>query len=274
MTHNGILHKMRVELASPVEYRLHLGDEPILMNDLIGKSIQLNFLAKITCIHCNKVTNKSFNQGYCYPCFKRLARCDRCIMSPELCHFQQGTCREPEWGESHCMQPHVVYLANSSGIKVGITRQNQIPTRWIDQGAIQALPFIQVDSRYHSGLIEVLFKQHVADKTNWRNMLKNHVEPIDLQARADELFQACLPQLDSLTEQGFHWQRLLDQQVTDIHYPVLTYPQKVSSLSLDKTAVVAGTVHGIKGQYLILDTGVINIRKFTGYHVSLCSKEG
>ncbi|HPY40033.1 MAG TPA: DUF2797 domain-containing protein, partial [Thiolinea sp.] len=169
----GILRKMHTKLAEPVEYQLVLNQTEIALAPLLGKALSLSHTGNIYCIHCGRHTKKSFNQGYCYTCFMKLAQCDTCIIKPELCHYAAGTCREPQWGEQHCMQPHFVYLANSSALKIGITRQGQIPTRWIDQGAVAALPILKVQSRYLSGLMEVAFKDHVADKTNWQQMLKS-----------------------------------------------------------------------------------------------------
>jgi hypothetical protein len=167
------------------------------------------------------------------------------------------------------MQPHIVYLANSSGIKVGITRQSQIPTRWIDQGAVQGLPIFRVPSRHVSGLIEVILARHISDKTSWQQMLKNQVSPIDLPAERDRLWALCRTELDEITarfgERSIEFLR--DRQSVDIRYPVDCYPLKVASFNLDKNPEVSGILHGIKGQYLMLDTGVINIRKFTGYEV-------
>lgn len=255
--------------SKPVQYELPLGDQLVALNPLLGKSIKLVYTGKILCLHCNRSIKKSFNQGYCYPCFTTLAQCDMCIMKPETCHYEAGTCREPEWGKEFCFQPHVVYLANSSGIKVGITRQTQIPTRWIDQGAVQALPIFKVPSRHISGLIEIAIAKHISDKTNWQQMLKSKAEPIDPIAKRDELIAACKADLDNIT-QRFGSQALeflADEPVVDIHFPVESYPAKIKSFNLDKNTEVAGVLNGIKGQYLLLDTGVINIRKFTGYKI-------
>lgn len=265
----GILRKMHSNLVEPVEYNFVLNNEEVPLAPWLGKPLRLTYTGKIYCLHCGRLTKKSFNQGYCYPCFMRLAQCDTCIVKPELCHYAAGTCREPQWGEQHCMQPHVVYLANSSTLKVGITRQGQIPTRWIDQGAVAALPILKVQSRYLSGLMEVAFKDHVADKTNWQQMLKSEAEPIDLAAQRDNL----LPQVQDALRDLHHRfgddavELLPDASVVNIRYPVLTYPSKVKSLSFDKEPVVEGVLEGIKGQYLLFDTGVINIRKFGGYEL-------
>ena len=266
----GTLKKLKTELGQPVIYRLPIGDELQPLNDRIGQPLTLNHTGKIFCIHCGRKTNKSFSQGFCYPCFKKLAQCDTCIVKPETCHYDAGTCREPEWAQDHCFQPHYVYLANSSGIKVGITRENQIPTRWMDQGAIQALPIAKVTSRYLSGLLEVAIAEHIPDKTNWRTMLKGAVDTLDLVAKRDELIAECQAKIEDLKIRfGEHSITLLQESVVDINYPVEVYPTKVSTHNFDKTAEVSGQLMGIKGQYLMLDTGVINIRKFAGYEVEV-----
>ena len=268
---SGGLKKLRATLGDPVDYFLPVGDAEIALNPLLEKPLQIEFSGNIFCVNCGRKTKKSFNQGYCFPCVRKLARCDSCIVSPEKCHYHLGTCREPQWGEEYCMIPHVVYLANSSGGKVGITRGTQIPTRWIDQGAIQALPIIGVQTRYQSGLVEVALKQHIADKTNWRAMLKGSPEKIDLVERKHELLAASATDLAALQQQfGEEAIQVLEDTVPqEITYPVITYPEKVTSLNLDKTPLVSGKLLGIKGQYLLLDTGVINIRKFTAYDVTV-----
>lgn len=268
---SGSLKKLRAKLTDPVDYFLPVGDEEIALNALLGQPLQIEYSGNIFCSNCGRKTKKSFNQGFCYPCFRKLARCDSCIISPEKCHFHLGTCREPQWGEQHCMIPHVVYLANSSGGKVGITRGTQIPTRWIDQGAVQALPIIGVQTRFQSGLVEVALKQHIADKTNWRAMLKGAPEAIDLLARKKELLANSQAELQALQAQfGLQAIQVLeDQDTQEIAYPVTTYPAKITSLNLDKTPLVSGTLLGIKGQYLLLDSGVLNIRKFTAYDVTV-----
>ncbi len=267
----GTIRKMHVRLAQPVEYHLPLSDELLPMNQYIGSNLTLAFNGNIFCTHCGRKTKKSFNQGYCFPCMKRLAQCDSCIISPEKCHYDAGTCREPEWGEQNCMIEHIVYLANASAPKVGITRGSQVPTRWIDQGASQALPILAVQTRQQSGLVEVLLKEHIADKTNWRTMLKGSPEPVDLQQLANDLLEQIQPGLDEL--QNTHGlqaiQILSEQESVDINYPVEQYPEKIVSLNAEKTPELGGQLQGIKGQYLIFDTGVINMRKYTGYEVSV-----
>ena len=268
---SGIVRKMSSRLDRPVAYGARLGDNEIALNPLIDKELKLIFSGSIYCIHCNRKTNKSFNQGYCYPCFQKLAQCDSCIIHPERCHLEQGTCREPAWGEKYCMQDHIVYLANSSGLKVGITRATQVPTRWIDQGATQALAIMRVRSRLQSGTLEMAFKQHVADKTNWRDMLKGKATELDMAGERDKLLILCEEDIKELAARfGFFAISILKGiGPVSIDYPIKTYPEKVISLNFDKEPVVFGTLKGIKGQYLIFDSGVINLRRFSGYEVEL-----
>ncbi|TQV75033.1 DUF2797 domain-containing protein [Aliikangiella marina] len=267
---SGHLSKMRADLGEQVEYRLPVGDEELPLNQFLGKTLSLEFTGNISCKHCGAKTNKSFSQGYCFPCMRSLAQCDMCIMKPETCHYHEGTCREPEWGEANCFVPHFVYLSNTSGLKVGITRHSQIPTRWIDQGATQATTIFKVNTRQQSGLVEVTFKDLIADKTNWRALLKGNAEPRDLVTEAQTLKAKLQEKLDSLVSEigGDDIESLTSEQV-EINYPVLEFPEKIKSHNFDKNPLVEGTLMGIKGQYLLFDTGVINIRKFTSYEVNV-----
>ena len=267
----GNVRKMKTSLADTVQYQMLLGEISVPLNQYLGRHLQLDYEGVINCIHCARKTSKSFNQGYCYPCFKRLAQCDSCIISPEKCHYDAGTCREPEWGEQHCMIDHIVYLANTSGIKVGITRGTQVPTRWMDQGATQAMPIFRVDTRHHSGMDEILFNNHIGDKTNGQAMLKGYAQPRDLEQVRQELMAGCAAEIEHLQAQhGLQSISVLAQaEETRITYPVLEYPDKVKSFNLDKTPTIAGTLMGLKGQYLIFDSGVINMRKYGGYHLTL-----
>lgn len=270
MACTGALRKMRVQATQPVSYKLPVGDTEFPIAQKLGQQINMTFNGDINCVACDRSTKKSFAQGYCYPCFKSLAECDLCIMRPETCHYHQGTCRDSSWGDRHCMQDHYVYLANSSAIKVGITRGTQIPTRWIDQGATQALAIFKVKNRLHSGLIEVALKKHVSDRTDWRKMLKGEAESINLVTARDEILAQAKPDLENSrrVNLGLEWLQL-DETPLDLTYPVQDYPEKVTSLNFDKTAEISGKLQGIKGQYLILDCGVLNIRKFAGYNVSV-----
>ena len=268
----GSLSKMAVSLQAPVvQYSFRLDDTQVPVNPMIGQRLRLEYLGAIHCSHCGKRTKTSFSQGYCYPCMTKLAQCDVCIMAPEKCHYDAGTCREPSWGEQFCMTDHVVYLANSSGIKVGITRATQLPTRWLDQGASQALPIMRVATRQQSGLVEDVLRSQVPDRTNWRALLKGDAEVLDLPAIREQIFEVCADGLRELQGRfGLQAiQPLPDAEVVQMNYPVEAYPKKIVSFNLDKDPVAEGTLLGIKGQYLIFDTGVINIRKYTAYQLAV-----
>ena len=262
----GNLKKMSVSLGDTVQYELDL-IEKVRMNDLIGAQISLNWTGQIVCTCCGKVTKKSFGDGFCYNCFISAPEAAECTLRPELCRAHLGQGRDPEWERRNHDQPHIVYLAASDIVKVGVTRITQVPTRWIDQGASAAIRLAQTPNRYEAGVLEVALKEFFSDKTNWQRMLKNEIDPsIDLVEEKWGLHD----QLPSDLTQYFSE----DDEVITLNYPVIAYPNKVSSLSFDKTPVVNGKLTGIKGQYLIFDGGqVINIRKHTGYTIELISEK-
>lgn len=262
---------MRAQLEGPVEYELKLGDQTLPLAPLLGHPIRLEFMDKLFCVHCEKEINKSFNQGYCFQCFQTLAQCDSCIIRPELCHYARGTCREPDWAEKFCMTEHIVYLSHTSGTKVGITRKNQVPTRWIDQGATQAIPIYSVKTRHISGLVEVIYKEFVDDRTNWRKMLSDQTESEDLEFKRDELFELAEGAVEAINEEANEEvvQYIEDAPVVEITYPILNYPKKIKSVSFDKQKVISGKLQGIKGQYLIFDDSVLNMRKHSGYLINV-----
>jgi len=261
---SGYTDKMHTSLESgAAKYKLSFDDTELGINALIGKPIEITFNQQIRCSACGSMTKKSYSQGYCWPCANSLARCDLCIMRPETCHHHKGTCREPEWGESYCFSPHIVYIANTSEVKVGITRKTNLPSRWIDQGAISALPILEVETRLDSGRIEKALKSFVSDKTNWRKMLTNEVAPVELASTKKTLLERIHVLINELSAKP------LSDDVVNIDYPVIKYPAKIVSLSLDKTPVISGVLNGIKGQYLLLDCGVLNIRKFSSYRLTI-----
>ena len=262
-TFTGDLLKMRTELDSPVRYQLPVGEHLVPLNPLLGSSVRLRFSGEIYDIEDGTPIKKSYGQGYSYQNFMRLACCDSCIIRPHECHYHLGTCRQPEWGEKHCFAPHCVYLANTSGLKVGITRQTQIPTRWIDQGAAFALPILKVPDRRTAGLIEVEISRHISDKTDWRKMLRGETGEVDLTSVREDLFCELADFLDDCDAED------VDEDVLEITYPVGEWPAQVKALSFEKTPVIEGTLTGIKGQYLIFDSGVLNVRKYQGYRVEL-----
>jgi len=265
----GQVQKLVARHDKPVSHALPLGTTQVPLGPWLGKPVALRYTGRITCVHCGRSTSKSFNQGYCYPCFQKLAQCDSCIIAPERCHYDAGTCREPVWGDHFCMQDHIVYLANSSGLKVGITRASQLPTRWLDQGATQGLAILRTRSRKQAGFCEVMLRQHVTDRTNWRSMLSGEQPVLDLAAERDRLLATCRQELQDLQERfGIHAvSEPSGVTSVEISYPVLRYPDKIVSLDFDKDPQVSGTLLGIKGQYLIFDCGVINIRKYSGYEL-------
>jgi hypothetical protein len=272
----GNLRKMQVTVGDNnlAQYQLRLqnsGIEKLIdLNQYIGQHIELGFLGEINCIHCARKTNKSYQQGYCYPCMMQLAECDLCIVRPERCHYERGTCRDESWAHAHCGVPHIVYLANTSGLKVGITRATQVPTRWLDQGAMQAMPVFEVANRFQSGTIEVALAKFVQDKTNWRKMLQQDSTPMDMVQAAENLLQEAQAILPSAIDQFKvgDIKKIEQAKIYEFKFPVLQYPEKVKSQSFDKQEIVSGKLNGIKGQYLLLETGVINMRKFAGYKIN------
>lgn len=263
MKYSGNLSKMRVKLDSPVSYELHLGEEAVPMNELIGKELKFSYEGRINCIICGDKTKKSFAQGFCYRHFMNAPEASPCIIRPEVCEGHLGKGRDVEWEQAHHVQPHIVYLALTNGMKVGVTREQQVPTRWIDQGAWKAVKFAETPNRYLAGVIEVAMKDHLSDKTNWQRMLKNQMNmELDILEEKTRL-------LDLLPAEYAEYQSSNDE-VTEIHYPVEAYPEKVKSLSFDKMPEIEATLLGIRGQYLIFDAGrVLNVRKHTGYWIDL-----
>lgn len=261
MEASGNLSKMHTQLGDEIEYTLTLGEDVIEMNDYIGADISLIFNGQINCVSCGKVTKKAFGQGFCYPCFANSPMNAECIIRPELCEAHLGKGRDPEWEKKHHLQKHYVYLALTSKVKVGVTRHDQIPTRWIDQGAWKALIIAETDNRQQAGLIEVSLKNYMGDKTPWRDMLKDvrdtTIDLEELRDKAVTLFPEDLKQF-----------AVKDSKVVELNFPVDEYPEKIKSLNFDKTPDISGTLMGIRAQYFIFEGGeVLNIRKFSGYHI-------
>jgi hypothetical protein len=261
---SGNLRKMQTRLENGVHYTLMLDDTPIDMNARIGQTIKLSFDGTINCIVCGRVTKKSFGQGFCFPCFRDAPEASECIIRPELCRAHEGEARDMAWAEKHCLCEQIVYLARSSAVKVGITRASQLPTRWVDQGASDAIVFARVPNRYTAGLVEVAMKEHLTDRTNWQRMLKNEVINADLVATKASLTDTLDADLRQYVD--------ADDTVCSIDYPVDRYPEKVKSVGFDRQAEIEGRLAGIKGQYLIFDDNrVLNIRKHNGYRVTITS---
>ncbi|HRO08367.1 MAG TPA: DUF2797 domain-containing protein [Saprospiraceae bacterium] len=271
MIYKGEFRKMPVILNDnfKVEYQMRLFDTEkqqeynIGMNEIIGNNISILFTGNIFCINCGRKTKTSFGQGFCYPCFRDAPENSECIIHPERCRAHLGEGRNPEWENEHHNRPHYVYLAATDKVKVGVTRDHQIPTRWIDQGASAAIKLARTPNRYLAGLIEVSLKNNFDDKTDWRSMVSNIVDnSIDLKATKQNLITHLSTDIKQYITD--------DYEVTSIQYPVLQYPVKVSVMNFDKDPLLSGKLMGIKGQYLLFDNDrVINIRKYAGYSVTI-----
>ena len=261
MQYQGVLRKMQTELADPIQYYLIFDGDFLNLNQVLNKELTISFI-KYQCLNCGE-DRPIFRQGFCRTCFYEIPTAGDWIMRPELstAHLDKED-RDLEYEKKVQLQPHIVYLANSSNIKVGVTRKSQVPTRWIDQGAHEAIEIVEVPNRYLAGVTEVALKEHIGDKTNWRKMLTNDVDDEDLVAYRNKLKkyipeEAAAYYIESNTE-------------THLEFPVLQYPKKVKSLNLDKTPTYTGVLKGIKGQYLIFeDSTVFNVRGSEGYVVSL-----
>lgn len=257
---HGLVHRYEKK-DEPVNYYLKIDDEKMPLNEWLGKELTISYEGQKNCIACGRKTNKTFNSGYCYPCFTSLPENDLCIVKPHECHYEQGTCRDASFGEMHCMIPHYVYLALSSDVKVGLTRKNNELKRWVDQGAIRAIPIAELPTRRMAGELEVHLSQYLPDKTNWRKMLKGDVQEVDLLSLRDEIY-AHFPEV-------FKPFQYREDEWVDITYPILESLDKISSLSLDKQESITGKLIGVKAQYLIFDSGVFHTRKHAGYQVKV-----
>ena len=259
--YNGIINKMNSELHNPVQYNFFINRAYIDLNKLLNSDISLSWSGKVQCM-CGKLFSKFYRQNFCYQCFWNAPQASQSIFKPELCTADLGVEeRDLQWEKEFQIAPHYIYLANSSGLKVGITRKTQKITRWIDQGASQAIIIAEVPNRRLSGLIEVAIKKHIADKTNWRKMLSMSPPFIDLIREKEQCLSLIPEYLKKFISQ--------DNHVTEIQYPVLEYPTKIQSLKFEKTSLIKGKLKGIKGQYLILDSNrVFNVRAHSGYIIN------
>jgi len=260
MTYEGVLTKMQTEFSTPIQYYLVFENSFLSVNQLLDKTVTLKFIG-YQCLSCGK--KKIFRQGFCYDCFMSNPAAGDWIMKPELstAHLDIED-RDLDYEKRVQLQPHIVYLALSSEIKVGVTRNTQVPTRWIDQGAVQAIPIVEVPNRYLAGITEVALREYYADKTNWQKMLKNEVPDVDLLAERLKL-ESLLP--SEVLTYLIPIKRIYTSCVW-----VIDYPKKVTSLNLDKTPNYTGVLKGIKGQYLLFEDGtVFNVRTYEGYEVQL-----
>ncbi len=258
----GNILKMRTEEIHPVNYYLPVGNQEIYLNDLINHEIEIKYLNEINCIRCGRKTPKSFFQGYCYPCFRSAPETEECVLHPELCRAHEGIARNMDFAKSHCLIDHIVYLSYTSEIKVGVTRNTQIPARWIDQGAIAAIEIARTPNRYLAGVIEVLLKSNYPDKTNWRKMITETVLPLDLLNEKDHAINFFTDNLRQFSSKDTH--------IFKIQYPGTLPNNKLRSFDLYSNSFLRDILVGIKGQYLLFNSGyVINIRKYGGFLVEI-----
>lgn len=267
MLASGNIIKMRSEFADPIQYFLPIGDTELPMNELIGKSVSLKFTGQINCISCGKRTKTSFGQGFCYNCLQTAPEASETVMRPELSKAHLGIARDMDWAREHDLIDHYVYLAVSGELKVGVTRHHQVPTRWIDQGASEAIILAKAPNRHISGVIEVYLKNFFSDKTNWRSMLQNKtVQEYNLPEEKVNAYQLLPAEL----QQYLH----ADNQIWKMNYPCSDFPAKNTSVTFDKDPEISGILNGIKGQYLIFSDGrVLNIRKHNGYFIEISTSE-
>ena len=261
MLYEGVLRKMRTEMGQPIQYYLVFETDFLNLNQLLDKELNIEFI-KFQCLNCGE-NLPIFRQGFCRRCFYETPAAGDWIMRPELstAHLEKED-RDLAYEKKVQLQPHIVYLANSSNVKVGVTRKSQIPTRWIDQGAHEAIEIVETPNRYLAGITEVALKEHVSDKTNWRKMLTNSLEDVDLVA-----WRSKLKQYIPAEAQDYF---IENQGETHLQFPVIRYPDKVKSLNLGKTPKYSGVLKGIKGQYLLFeDNTVFNVRGNEGYYVAL-----
>ena len=261
MLYQGVLTKMETENANPIQYFLVFENDFINLNQLLGKTIKLSFI-KFECLNC-KHDKPIYRQGFCKSCFYEVPQAADWVMRPELstAHLDKED-RDLEYEKRVQLQPHIVYLANSSNVKVGVTRKNQVPTRWIDQGAHEAIEIVEVPNRYMAGITEVALKGYVSDKTNWRTMLKNDIKDEDLILWRQKL-------KDYIPDEAKAY-FIENNSETHLEFPVTKYPEKVKSLNLQKTPEYSGKLVGVKGQYLIFDDDtVFNIRGNEGLYVGI-----
>ncbi|MEM0932520.1 MAG: DUF2797 domain-containing protein [Bacteroidota bacterium] len=261
MLFEGVLRKMRTELGSPIQYFLVFENDFINMNQALNRKLEIEFI-KYQCLGTGK-NEPIYRQGFCKSYFFETAAAGDWIMKPELskAHLNIED-RDLDYEKRVQLQPHIVYLANSSNVKVGVTRKSQVPTRWIDQGAHEAIEIVEVPNRYLAGITEVALKAHVSDKTSWQKMLKNEIEDIDLPEWRQKL-KSYIPNEVS--------DYFIENKIeTQLEFPVLRYPEKVKSLNLEKNPSFSGILKGIKGQYLIFENDtVFNVRGHEGYYIGL-----
>ena len=257
---SGQLSKMTHKEGTPIQYFLNLGEDSYPLTSKVGQIVNIKYTGKITCVECGRKIKKTYSDGYCFPCARDLPENDICSVRPEKCQHDKGNEADREFYKKYCNIDHYVYLSQTSGVKVGITRHYNIPSRWIDQGAIKALIIAKVPRRILSGQIEIVLAKNISDKTNWRKMLLG----IELKM---SIFLLCVGKMIRCIPKELRQYALYEEEVQSFTYPVQSVPLKISSHNLDKEGEFTEKLTGIKGQYLIFENRVINLRKYSGYHI-------
>lgn len=249
------------------KYALQLDERSVVLNDYVGCGMTISYLDERVCSECGQSTPKFYNRNFCYACFSTLARCDLCFVSPDRCHIHLGTCREPQWAQDFCMQPHTVYLSSTSDAKVGITREGREHRRWVDQGAGRAVKLIWAPTRRAAGVVEAFIKRYVHDKTDWRRLVSGRVKTPDLAELAAFLREK-IPLLADI-DQGFvpaHEMQALRwhtaQEIVEVKYPVASYAPAERLKLARENPTICDNLYGIVGQYLLLSQGVINLLEY------------
>jgi hypothetical protein len=267
---SGVLHGLRATAGDPVHYALEVGECVLPLDALLGEPLSFETDGRAVCAACERATDKRFGGGYCYRCFTTLARCDLCVVSPNRCHYEQGTCREPEWGLSHCMRNHVVYLANTGGAKVGITHRGNVPGRFIEQGAAEALIVISTRTRAQAGHVEKALGRFVREQGDWRALVTGMLERIDLDAeltRVRRLAASAVAELTGRFTDAIEWLDAPERHA--FRYPVLRYDSPPRQLRIEPGRAVGGVLLGVRGSYLLFDRGVLNVRAHGSLHVTV-----
>ena len=258
---SGVFKKMISIHDDPVRYILDFEDDLLFLNQSIGKNFKI-YKTGYCCLSCND-NIEIFANGFCKKCFFESPMSGDWVMKPELSKAHLGVeDRNIDYEKKIQLQSHIVYLSKTSGIKVGVTRSNNMTSRWIDQGAVEAIQLIEVPNRYLAGVAEVKLKDKFSDKTNWRKMLTSNIDESDIISDKKIAFEA----LGSDFEKYFK----INSQLIKFNYQIQQPVESVKSVSLKKSNDVEGKLIGVKGQYLIFeDSTVFNVRSNEGLVVGI-----
>ena len=257
MHFQGVVKKMVTELSTPINYFIEFEDNFIHLNQFIDKLFKFECIG-YSCLSCSESQNL-YRQGFCKSCFFESPLAGDWIMRPELSKAHLNIAdRDLDYEKKIQLQPHVVYLSNTGRIKVGVTRKSQIPYRWIDQGAHEAVELLQTPNRFLAGEAEVALKKYMSDKTNWRSMLKNERDSSNIKSSKDHA-------KNFIPSNLLHY--FIDaSNVLSIDFPVVEYPDNPKSIKLNKDSFFSGILKGVKGQYLIFEKNqVLNYRAHEGH---------